>query len=243
MCIRDSPPLEAEQTHRDRPPGALTPDDVFRARVRPVEEDLVEVAGAGHLLDGPHLDTPRLVHGDEQEAEAVMAPGVRIRAGQHEAPVRLVGQGGPDLLPADPVRPVRGPLRLGTDPGEVRTRAGFAVPLAPQLLAARDRRQEPGLLLVGPMGEQRRGQQFLPDVPGARRSPRPRVLLGPGDLLGQCGRAVAVPVLAPAEPDPARFPEGPFPGTTVPRAADVRGEPLPGLGAKVLVLDGKSKVH
>ncbi len=236
------PALESEQAHRHPPALPLSPDDVLHARACPVEEDLVEVARAGELPDGADLDAAGLVHGHEQEAEAVVAAGVRGGPGEHEAPVGLMGERGPDLLPADPVRrPV--PHRRRAHRGEVGTGTGFAVSLTPQFLTGGDRRQEPAFLLLVAVGEEGGGEQVLPDVPGARGRGRAGVLLGPDDLLGKGHGPVAVPRLRPAEPDPAGGAEGPLPGSLAHRAVGVLSQPGPGLDTKGLILLTEPEIH
>lgn len=201
---------------------------MLHARACTVEEDLVEVAGAGHLADGADLDPARLVHGDEQEAQTVVAAGAGLGAGQHEAPLRLVCERRPDLLTRDPVvRPLRLAHGRGAHAGQVRARARLAVALAPEFVAGGDRGQKAGLLLFGAVGEEGGGEEVLPDVAGARGRGRTGVLLGPGDLLGERGGPVAVPAFAPAEPDPAGFTEGALPGAAVLSVVGMCGQPRP----------------
>lgn len=64
-------PLELEQTHGHFPAVAGGTDDQVGVGHRIVEEDLVELAGAGDLLDRP--DDTRLVERHQQKAEAVVA--------------------------------------------------------------------------------------------------------------------------------------------------------------------------
>lgn len=236
-------PLESEQTHRDLPATALAPDDVLHARVGPVEEHLIEVAGPRQLPNGPHLYAPRLVHGHEQERQPAMPDRLGVRAGEHEAPVGLVGERRPDLLPGDPVHPVRPELGLGPNPREIRPGAGFAVPLTPQLVPGRDGRQETTLLRLGPVRDESGREKLLPDVPGPRRRPRPRVLLGPDDLLGEGGAPVAVSVLGPTEPYPPGFAKHALPTAAVLSVLGVLIEPRPRFRTKRFVLRREPEVH
>ena len=54
--IVDTPRSKPEQRHRDPPAVAGLADDQVRRRARAGEEHLVELRGAGELLDRPHLD-------------------------------------------------------------------------------------------------------------------------------------------------------------------------------------------
>src|SRR5688572_22116574 len=93
------------------------------------------------------------------------------------------------------------------------------------------------------MGEQGGRQQILPDVPRARRRAGTGVLLGPGDLLGERGGAVAVPGLRPGEADPAVRSEGAFPGTAALSGVGMRAEPCLGFRTERIVLGTESEVH
>ena len=93
--------------------------------------------------------TPGLVHGHEQERDALVLGDVGVGAGEHEDPVGQVAGAGPDLLAVDdPLVAVE----LGPAPevAEVGAGVGLGVALAPQVLAGEDAGQEVRLLLVGP---------------------------------------------------------------------------------------------
>ncbi len=92
--------LVAEEGHGHRPPGVHRPDHVFPGSPGVGEEGLVEPGATGHLPDGADLN-PGLVHGHQQEGDALVFGGVGIGAGQHEDPVGRLGGRGPDLLPVD----------------------------------------------------------------------------------------------------------------------------------------------
>ena len=142
----------------------------------------------------------------------------------------------------------------GLQAGEVRAGVRLAETLAPHLLAAHDRRQEPLLLLLGPVLQQRRseevaalradpvrrlGQRML-DVEDEllpRRTAAAAVRLWPGDVEPPSGGQL----LLPGEAD--------VPGPVVRRPADtfglaeladeVIGEPIAQLRAKGVVLRGQ----
>src|SRR5690606_6549197 len=143
--------------------------------------------------------------------------------------------------------------------GEVRAGVGLRVALAPDLLAAQDRRQEATLLGVAPERDQRRPEQPLADVAEPAGPAGARVLLVPDHLL-QERQLAAAQRARPAEPDPARRAEVPLPraplldeGVLVAGAAPVAqrregprqvvGEPGAGLGAEGLVGVAEAKVH
>src|SRR3546814_9947688 len=69
--------------------------------------------------------------------------------------MRIVAARGPDLLAVDdPFVAVAHRLRLET--GEIRTRAGLAIALAPDMFARQDVRQEAAALLLGPKADEER---------------------------------------------------------------------------------------
>ena len=65
-------PFERERAHRDLPAVSGRPDDHVRWGAGAVEEDLVELGGAGDLADGADVDAG-LVHRHEQVRQAMMA--------------------------------------------------------------------------------------------------------------------------------------------------------------------------
>ena len=86
----------------------------------------------------------------------------------HEAPVGLVGERGPHLLPGDhPLVPVE--LGPGGHVGEVAPGVRLRVALAPQLGPVHDPREEPVLLSLRPVLDQ-----------GGPEHPSPRMLTRPG---------------------------------------------------------------
>ena len=81
-----------------------------------------------------------------------MRRGVRIGAGQQDAPVAAVGPGAPDLLAVHDVA-VAVALGPGAQRGQVRPGVGLAEQLAPLLRAVEDAGQPPLLLLGRAAGD------------------------------------------------------------------------------------------
>src|SRR3954453_2659206 len=200
LAQRRDAALEPERRHGHPPAVAGRPEDVVARRPRTVEEDLVELRRAGDLHNRPDVDAG-LLHRHEQVGQPGMLPGVRVGAGQDEAPAGDVRERGPGLLPGD------GPLVTVTDrggayAGQVGPGTRLGVALAPQLLAREDARKEAPSLLVTAARKERRREQLLADVVDPVRGTRLGVLLAENDLLHQ--RRAATTVLArPAETDPA----------------------------------------
>ena len=114
------------------------------------EEHLVELGGAGDLADRPDVDAGR-VHPDQQVGEPLVALAPCLGAADDEAPVRPLGQRGPDLLAVDdPLGVVTLALEAGRglDVGEIAAGVGFGIALAPVLGAGDDAGQELALLLA-----------------------------------------------------------------------------------------------
>ena len=121
ICWAEGGDAALERRACPSPPSSLAgrADDVRGVGAGVLEEDLAELGGAGHLHDRPHLDA-RLAHRHQQVGEAAMALGARLGAADHEAPVGVGGERGPDLLAVDRHRrrraaracaPRRGPSR------------------------------------------------------------------------------------------------------------------------------------
>ncbi|MNE02812.1 hypothetical protein D3C80_952950 [compost metagenome] len=167
-----------------------------------VEEHLVELAGAGQLLDRLHADV-RLGHRHQQERQTLVADAARLGARQHEAPVGLVGQRGPDLLPAyQPALAAGIEAGAGLYVGQVRAGAGFGVALAPERLALEDARQQSLALLGRAKSGKGRADQPLADMAHAPRAAGPGVFLVEDHLLADAQAAAAVFGL-PAHTHPA----------------------------------------
>src|SRR4051794_18969923 len=111
-----------------------------------------------------------------------------------------MGERRPHLLTVDdPLVAVEDCARLHV--GEIAARVGFAVALAPPLCAVEDSWEEAGALRVGAELDQRRPEEVLAHVVHTRRCLRPRVLLGPDDLLRN-RRAASSVGSWPPDPDP-----------------------------------------
>src|SRR5690606_1800405 len=163
-----------------------------------------------------------------------------------------------DLLAVDaPLAAVQRRARLHVR--EVGARVRLRIALAPDLVAARDRRQEAPLLRVAAEGDHGRCEQALTDVAEAARPARARVLLVPDHLLDQ-RRAAPARLARPAEPDPAVGAEPALPraplldegvlvaGPAAPAqlrelARERVGEPRPYLAAEGLVGVGEAKLQ
>src|SRR6266540_1769838 len=194
------PALEAQRRHRDLPAVVHLADDVLLVGTGVVEEDLVELGRARHLLERPCRDAV-LLHRDEQVRDPLVGGRLGIGAHDCEAPVGPVGERRPDLLPVDhPLVTVE--HGAGLDVREVGTGVRLRVALAPQLLGGLDLGQEALLLLIGPVRDQRRREQPLTEEADAGRRVRLGVLLVEDDLLGEARGTPAV-LLRPPETDPA----------------------------------------
>ena len=167
--------LVHERGDGHRPAVALPADDVLVRDPGVLHEELVELGLAGDLAQRAHLDGV-LLHVHEEVAEPLVLGRVGVGARHEHAPLGVVGQRRPHLLPGDePVVAVAHRARL--DRGEVRARAGLGEALAPDLLGREDRLQVAALLLVAAVGDDRRAAHGqAQDVGGARR-------LGADELL------------------------------------------------------------
>src|SRR5437764_3653467 len=180
---RDHLPLTRQRGAGDPPTFARPADAVVVGHASPVEEDLVEVDLAAEMAEGPDGHA-RLVHVEQEVRDALALRGERVGACEEHGPVGAVRPRGPDLLARD--RPlVAIGLRPGGERRQVRPRARLAEQLAPALLVAHDRGQEPSSLRLRAVGEQRRrgqveterveapevvGRQHAPDDPGDSRA-------------------------------------------------------------------------
>ncbi|MCY1434803.1 hypothetical protein D9M71_508750 [compost metagenome] len=148
-----------------------------------------------------------------------MADAARLGAGDHEAPVGLVGQRGPHLLPADP------PLAAGfvqhgagLHRRQVGAGARLRVALAPEFATGDDARQEAALLfIVAECGDGRPGQSFA-NMAHASRSAGARVFLVEDHLLADRQAAPAI-LRRPADTGPAALGELALPGLAFLREA------------------------
>src|SRR5690606_6427571 len=191
--------LEAQQPHGDLPAVTRLADNIRSNGV--VEEHLVEFGGASQLLDRPYGDA-RLVHGHQEEAQPAMGLGIGVGAGDDEAPVGLVGQGGPDLLAVDAPLPVRVLLGAGAHIGQVGTGARLGVALAPEFGAGADARQVTLFLVFAAEGDQGRAGQAFADVAYPAGATGTGVFLEKDHLLFD-GSAAAAVFRWPADTGPA----------------------------------------
>ena len=138
-----------------RQPSPTSPTRWTSGTARLVEEHLVEVDLAADVAQRPHLDAG-LVQVDEEVGDALALRRRRVGAGQQD---REVGVGAPTW--STPSGRSTHPLvavahGAGGERREVGAGARLAEELAPLLLVAHDRRQEPQPLLLGAVREQRR---------------------------------------------------------------------------------------
>ena len=151
--MRSTPPEPAPDTIWRSPdsvalatlqPSPTSPTRCASGTTRAVEEHLVEVDLAGDVAQRPHLDAG-LVQVDEEVGDALALRDVGVGAGQQHAEVGEVRPRGPHLLAGDdPLVAVA--LGVGGERREVGARARLAEQLAPHLLVAHDRREEPQAL-------------------------------------------------------------------------------------------------
>ena len=196
-------PLEAEVGHggpaaafvsergHGHPPAVVQPaDDEEQRGPHPVEEVLVELGRAGHLLDRPVLHA-RAGEVDQHVGKPGVLGHVRVGPAEQEHPVGPPGARGPYLLPGDDELV---PLdhAAGLHAGQVRAVAGFGEALAVHVLAGDDPGQEVCLLLRRAVHHDGR-----PDQPLAHAAGHPGHA-GPVELLVQHGAAHRVHAL-PAE--------------------------------------------
>ncbi len=117
------------------------------------EEHLVERRAAGHLPQGPHLDTGR-VHVDDEPGQALVLREVRVGAADDLAEVGVLRARRPHLLAVDhPLVAVA--LGLGLQAGEIGPRDGLAEQLATDKIAAVHRLEIAPLGLRSGVGQDR----------------------------------------------------------------------------------------
>ena len=192
--------LVHQRRDRHRPAVADAADDVRVGDPRLLDEDLVELALAGDLDQRLGFD-PLLLHVHQEVGEALVLGGVGVGAGDEHAPLGVLGEGRPDLLPGDdPFVAVLDRLRLQR--GEVGARLGLGEALAPDLLGGEDRLQVALLLLVGAVGDDDRAAHRQAEHVGRAGRFLARRLADEDRLLDQ-RRAAAAVLLRPGDPGPA----------------------------------------
>ncbi|MNL24644.1 hypothetical protein D3C87_1460870 [compost metagenome] len=123
----------------------------------------------------------------------MMPLATRLGARQHETPVGLVCQGGPDLLPADQPVLARGiQFRPGLHVRQVRTGARFRIALAPELAAVEDAGQQALLLGRSAEGGECRADQAFADMAHASGATGAGIFLVEDHLLADRQSASAV---------------------------------------------------
>lgn len=118
--------FESERPHGDVPPPTGSTDDVIDTRASVIEEHFAEVVASRHLHQRSDI-YPRLVHGDQQHAQAVVPLRVPFGAAEGEDPVGKLRLARPHLLPVDVPR-MAVHDRTGRDRGQVRAAPGSLKP-------------------------------------------------------------------------------------------------------------------
>src|SRR6266516_4182653 len=183
--------LEAERRHRHAPAVVQLTHHVAERDLHVVVEDLAEVALAGEGGDGANLDAGRVHRADDPRDAAVAR---RLGVGAHEELLELrhVREAGPYLLPADD-------QEVALDSGarlearQVGARVRLREALAPDHLAAQDRREMRRLLLLAAARDE--GRTGVVQADEERRDvgrAGARVLLAPDELLHERRAAAAM---------------------------------------------------
>ena len=161
-------PLEGEQVHGHRPALAFVAERAVDGHGDVVEEDLGELGGAVHGLDGPHRDA-RAVHVDEEGGDPPVGRLGRAGAGQQDAAVGVLGQAGPDLLAGDPpdVAVAGGPAGQG---GQVAARSRAR--RSPGTTSRRPRSSR-GTMVGGQLRARRSRSWWAPAPRSSSRCPAP----------------------------------------------------------------------
>src|SRR5256885_5681763 len=253
--LRKSAAFEPKHGHRDLPAIPRSADEVAVVDLRSRKEDLAELTATRHLLDPPHLDG-RLLHVDQEEADAAMRLIGGAGACEQEAPVRVVRPARPCLLAAqDPLSVA--PLRTRAQPCEIAPGVGLAESLAEDQLAAQDL-LEVGLFLPGsPVRNQGRGEKrdTQPSQDSGSAGVGKLLLV---DRLHDRRRTAASGFLGPPELEPASLVQPPLPvplklgvllvpvttlAALAPLARKVRFEPATNLVPEGFLLGRESEIH
>ena len=142
-------------------PSPISPTRCVSGTTASVEEHFVEVDLTTDMAQRPHLHA-RLMQIEEEVGDAGALRRVGIGAREQHAEVGEMRPGGPDLLPVDDptITVALGPR---CERRQVAAGARLAEQLAPQLVVADDRRQEPQPLLLAAVREQRGRGEVQPE--------------------------------------------------------------------------------
>src|SRR5215210_5848843 len=204
--------LVHQRGDRHGPAVADPADHVLVGDPRLLDEELVELGLVRDLVERAHLHRV-LLHVHDEVGQALVLRRVLVGPRDEHAPLRLVGERGPDLLPRhDPLA-----VRLhcpGLQRGEVGARVGLGEALAPDLVAGEYRVEPALLLLIGAVvDDHRAAHDEAEHVRGLRRS-RTGHLLAEQRLLDE-RRAPASVFRGPGEPRVAGVVELPLPPAAV----------------------------
>src|SRR4051794_351898 len=233
----------------DHPAVALAADDVLVRDPSLLDEELVELRLAGYLAQRPDLHR-LLLHIHDEVGEALVLGGVEVGARDEHAPLRLVRERGPDLLPGhDPLAVRLHGLRL--ERREVGAGLGLGEALAPDLVGGEDRLEEALLLLLGAVRDHDRAAHHEAEHVRGHRRPRAHHLLVEERLLDQRGAAAAV-LLGPRQSGVARVVQLVLPLAAEPERVNVARrlltrvvvlKPLAQLVAEGLLVWAEGQVH
>ena len=133
-----SAPFERKEVHGDGPAVTLATQGAVEGDHDVVEEDLTELLHPVHGPEGSHGDARR-VHVHEECGDAAVGGVHRACPREQHATLRVLGEAGPDLLPAD-VPPLTGPRGPAGQRGEIAAGARLGEALAPGLVPPKQAR-------------------------------------------------------------------------------------------------------
>ena len=198
-CPRLAIPCSYGKRGAGDPPAVVDlTDDVPHRDAHVVVVHFAEVCLADQGSDRPDLD-PGLVHVAHEPGDAAVLGHVRVGPDEHLLVIGDLGVARPELH-AVHHEVVAVALGRGPEGREVGAGIGLREALAPDGFAAQDRREPPGLLLIGAAGDERG-----PRVAHAHEQrvhmgdPGPRGLLVPDHLPGQ-GEPTPAVLTRPADP-------------------------------------------
>ncbi len=205
-------------------PPPISPIRFSQRHLDVCEEDLVELRVPGDLSQRAHLD-PGCMHVDDHVGQPVVTLRAGVGAGEQDAEVGHVRVRGPHLLPVEH-EPVLLDAATRPDTGEIGSRLGLGEALAPDLVPGEEWRQVARLLLLGPVGDDRRAGHAEPDHAHVRRRLGTRQLLEQ-DRLVRDRRARAAVLLRPRQPGVTGGVEGTAPGTHRGEVVRLQAEAVP----------------